>query len=766
MEIHKTFRNDCTSPRLWAFILAAACAAFATEYFIATTGSDAGGGTSGTPFATIQKAVDLAEAGDIITVKNGTYKQTVIFWKSNSGKPGNPIIIKGESRDGVIIDGEYDTTMRHLFASWGASYVTLKDMTFRRGACYFNNSQVRIAGGSRGWTVKNILTKEAHWDGIVLENVDQCLVEDVITEYNFAGGIGGGGCRDVVVRNCISRNNNPGWDYNPFPGEGGVSNATGKWHVPGGFSGGGGKWCNNYEGPLLIENHQAYENHGPGLWFDWDNRNVVVRNSEFRNNKGMQYGWEGSGIFWEVNPTGPLTLEYCYTHDNDGSELAICESKNVTVSHCLINGSIELRDMEREAPTREGEPARNSDIEYLTLKNNVYQNCEIRTSIGADTWTTGMASTRNFSWDYNTWEGSEPKVTWGSNSRTGLSSIRSDFKVEANSTYSGSVSSTWQTGNPEASVFTSMSLTPKGRTLLCGETLQLWATARDQYFLALATQPAFSYSVSNANGTVDNGGLFTAGSNEGTCEVTAGATIGGATKSAGVTIEIVAKRKATGHFISEGEPIAFAEGPWAAFDGDVATFPDCGEADELWAGFRFDEPRTIVEIKFRPREGWASRMAGKTFEVSGDGLNWTTIHTIANAPAEGQMTTVTISNPLAATYIRYNSNADGNCGYLNVAEIEFWEGPSSGASAAFVPAMPAASPVRLEPLAGKLLVSITEGGRHTVQLFSPGGRLVQHIAGAGPQRYRIGDAHIPAGFYVVSIAAGECRLRRSVIISR
>ncbi|MBD3393099.1 MAG: DUF1565 domain-containing protein [Chitinivibrionales bacterium] len=745
-----------------------AAGTFAADYFIATSGDDTNDGSSGAPFATIQKAVDLAKPGDVITVRTGTYNQTIIFWSANSGTADNPIVIKGESRAGVIIDGEFDTTMRHLFASWGASYVTLEDMTFRRGACFFNNSQVRIAGGSRGWTVRNILTKESHWDGIVLEDVDHCLVEDVITEYNFAGGIGGGKCRDVVVRNCISRNNNCGWDYNPFPEkEGSFHNIGGKYHVPGGFSGGGGKWCNNYEGPLLIENHQAYDNHGPGLWFDWDNRNVVVRNSEFRNNKGMAYNWEGSGVFWEVNPTGPLTLEYCYSHDNDGSEIAVCESKNVTIMHTLINGSFELRDMEREAPVRDGEPALNSDIENLTLKHNVYQNGEIRTSLGAETWTTSMASTRSFDWDYNTWEGSEPTVTWGPNSRTGLASIQSDFNVELNSTHSGSISSSWETGDPEPPVFTSMTVTPAGRTLLYGETLQLWATARDQYFLAMPTQPAFTWSATGADGEVDNDGMFTAGNTEGTVTVTADASMDGTAKSASTQIEIVAKRKATGHFISEGEPLDFCEGPWAAFDGDITTYPDCHEADELWAGFRFDQPKTIVEISFCPRDGFGERMVGRTFEVSANGTDWTSIYTIESVPADGEMTTVTIDDPLEAAYVRYNSNAGGECGYLNVAEIEFYEGPSSGNAVALSPVLlRTAMPLHVSAVAGRALVNVAAEGAHRVDLFSLNGRLVHRVRGSGSRRYLVNRTMVPTGYYLVSVAAGAYTVCRRVMICR
>jgi hypothetical protein len=47
--------------------------AFATEYYVATTGSDANAGTIDRPFATLQKGHDVAIAGDTVWIRGGTY---------------------------------------------------------------------------------------------------------------------------------------------------------------------------------------------------------------------------------------------------------------------------------------------------------------------------------------------------------------------------------------------------------------------------------------------------------------------------------------------------------------------------------------------------------------------------------------------------------------------------------------------------------------------------------------------------------------------
>ena len=52
--------------------------AYATDYYVATDGSDANDGTSATtPFLTIQKASDVAVAGDVVYVKGGLYREMV-----------------------------------------------------------------------------------------------------------------------------------------------------------------------------------------------------------------------------------------------------------------------------------------------------------------------------------------------------------------------------------------------------------------------------------------------------------------------------------------------------------------------------------------------------------------------------------------------------------------------------------------------------------------------------------------------------------------
>lgn len=64
------------------------------KYVVATNGSDDNPGTAKKPFATIQKAADVAIAGDVVLVKAGRYYEQVVL--KNSGTAEKPIIFTGE----------------------------------------------------------------------------------------------------------------------------------------------------------------------------------------------------------------------------------------------------------------------------------------------------------------------------------------------------------------------------------------------------------------------------------------------------------------------------------------------------------------------------------------------------------------------------------------------------------------------------------------------------------------------------------------------
>jgi hypothetical protein len=75
----------------------------AAEYVVAPQGDDAAAGTSAAPLRTIGAAAKRAGPGDTVTIRAGTYRETVV--PARSGEPGRPITFRGAAGEKVVIDG-------------------------------------------------------------------------------------------------------------------------------------------------------------------------------------------------------------------------------------------------------------------------------------------------------------------------------------------------------------------------------------------------------------------------------------------------------------------------------------------------------------------------------------------------------------------------------------------------------------------------------------------------------------------------------------
>jgi hypothetical protein len=80
-------------------------------YYVAKTGHDANSGTLSLPFLTVQKALDLAQPGDVVRIGPGTYAEDLST--TISGRPGAPI----------VLDGQNDATVRQV--NLGHEYISL-----------------------------------------------------------------------------------------------------------------------------------------------------------------------------------------------------------------------------------------------------------------------------------------------------------------------------------------------------------------------------------------------------------------------------------------------------------------------------------------------------------------------------------------------------------------------------------------------------------------------------------------------------------------
>lgn len=83
--------------------LALCVAASATDYYVATTGSDEAAGSQEAPFRTIQRAAEVMQAGDTCIVREGVYRETVR--PANSGSADQPITFRAAEGESVVVSG-------------------------------------------------------------------------------------------------------------------------------------------------------------------------------------------------------------------------------------------------------------------------------------------------------------------------------------------------------------------------------------------------------------------------------------------------------------------------------------------------------------------------------------------------------------------------------------------------------------------------------------------------------------------------------------
>jgi hypothetical protein len=172
---------------------------------VATTGSDSSGnGSSGSPYATVGKALGVATAGTEIIVHQGTYTNYV----SATNKQANaaaPILVAGAVGEGPVYLDRLNAGSEVMKLT-DCAYLIFENMTFRNAT---GNGINTDDGGSydtpshhiifRNLTVQDI-GDGGNCDGIKLSGVDNVYVLGcLITHIRSGSGIDMVGCHDSVI---------------------------------------------------------------------------------------------------------------------------------------------------------------------------------------------------------------------------------------------------------------------------------------------------------------------------------------------------------------------------------------------------------------------------------------------------------------------------------------------------------------------------------------------------------------------------------------
>jgi hypothetical protein len=159
-------------------LLVLTISANAATYYVDLTGSDLNDGSSGSPFATIQKGVDAASAGDTVHVNAGTYYERINI--SSSGSPGKPITIEGSLGAGntrlSAVDGSTAITEWASAPEVGTGVYKNTSAPFEPGSMYVVENGVekdipRCSKSDWGTTIATAsnATVKTHYLGITID---------------------------------------------------------------------------------------------------------------------------------------------------------------------------------------------------------------------------------------------------------------------------------------------------------------------------------------------------------------------------------------------------------------------------------------------------------------------------------------------------------------------------------------------------------------------------------------------------------------------
>ncbi|GAB4058083.1 right-handed parallel beta-helix repeat-containing protein [Catellatospora paridis] len=336
----------------------------ATALYVATTGNDANAGTLSAPLKTIQRAVDLAQAGYTIHVRGGTYAPSTNVQLLKNGTSSQPITLRNYGSEKVVLDGE------NMSYTPGAVDSTIPRA--ERGAIHIEGDWWRIVGleiihgpyavfglDTNNSVFERLITRDNYESGLHLQgassnnlilNLDSYGNRDPRKNGESADGLAikeGSGSGNVVRGARLWNNSDDGLDFwmfsSPILLENSLSwgNGFNRWNLPNytgdgnGFKLGGnavsashtvrncmtwdnavgGVIDNNNPGQHLIDRCTAWDNPGTGFNANRSDstltRNLAVANgtavSLGANSSGSGNSWDLGGT-WSLQSTDPSTI--------------------------------------------------------------------------------------------------------------------------------------------------------------------------------------------------------------------------------------------------------------------------------------------------------------------------------------------------------------------------------------------------------------------------------------------------------------------------
>ena len=263
--------------------------------------------------------------------------------------------------------------------------VSLSGLTFEHAASPVETHAVSVAHG-RDVLVSDSTFRWNNWFGFGLYNVQDARIERVRANNNGVGGLSGVRITDLLVQDSETSYNNwrgaSGWDRDAKSlavDDNFIDFATGQ------------KFFQTHH--ATFRRHKAIGNLSSGLWFDYDNADVMLENVEIRDNLTQ-------GVFFEASQ-GPLRVTSSSICGNETGVL-INNARDGAITHSAIGynelGQVFVAGTPEARRVVDHETGSEMDVESegWVLTDNVLAASGSQTAVGTylppDAWTRFVGS--------------------------------------------------------------------------------------------------------------------------------------------------------------------------------------------------------------------------------------------------------------------------------------------------------------------------------------------------------------------------------------
>jgi len=300
--------------------------------WVAPDGNDANAGSASAPFRTINRAAQVAAAGDVVTIRAGTYNENVTV--RNSGTSSARIVFQAERRGDVVLTGPGRAFRPYTYyggvTNTGQLYVTVRGLVFRGYASNVDASPgpnfpaaLKLA---RGWKVEDCWFDNAG-NTAIQANANDVVITKSTIERSWIHAITAWAPANSSQSTTDSR-------YQPLENvrlsdliiRGNYTKATSATASLASYV---AKFTTTRG--TVLDNIESTGNYGPGFWLDARNSEFTIRNSYFHHNRDVPGTTRtGRGLNLEIN-WGPGLIENNVFAYNAGPGMAVTNTAGVTI---------------------------------------------------------------------------------------------------------------------------------------------------------------------------------------------------------------------------------------------------------------------------------------------------------------------------------------------------------------------------------------------------------------------------------------------------